>query len=68
MSHTGELHVSVEPLSAPHEGISVIQLNRPDAKNAIGRQLLRELSEAIDTVRQERSTRCVLFRSAVPGV
>lgn len=61
------LHVTVEPLSAPHEGVSVISLTRPDARNAIGRQLLRELAEALDTVRQERSTRCVLIKSGVPG-
>ncbi len=61
------LHVTVEPLSAPHEGVSVISLTRPDARNAIGKQLLRELAEALDTVRQERSTRCVLIKSGVPG-
>ncbi|KAG2501003.1 hypothetical protein HYH03_000824 [Edaphochlamys debaryana] len=64
----GELHVTVEPLSGAHEGVSVISLCRPAAKNAIGRQLLRELAEALDTVRQERTTRCVLVRSAVAGV
>ncbi|KAG2435095.1 hypothetical protein HXX76_007182 [Chlamydomonas incerta] len=62
------LHVSVEPLSGAHEGVSVISLSRPAARNAIGRQLLRELAEALDTVRQERTTRCVLVRSVVPGV
>ncbi|KXZ44325.1 hypothetical protein GPECTOR_69g418 [Gonium pectorale] len=64
----GQLHVSVEPLSGPHEGVSVISLSRPAARNAIGRQLLRELAEALDVVRQERTTRCVLVRSTVPGV
>jgi enoyl-CoA hydratase/carnithine racemase len=59
--------VLVEPLSAPNEGISVIVLSRAAAKNAIGRQLLRELQEVIDTLRQERTTRCVLLRSTVPG-
>eukprot|EP00198_Chlamydomonas_reinhardtii_P012449 XP_001701786.1 predicted protein [Chlamydomonas reinhardtii] len=62
------LHVSVEPLSGAHEGVSVISLSRPAARNAIGRQLLRELAEALDTVRQERTTRCVLVRSVVSGV
>lgn len=61
------LHVSVEPLSGAHEGVSVISLSRPAARNAIGRQLLRELAEALDTVRQERTTRCVLVRSVVSG-
>jgi methylglutaconyl-CoA hydratase len=62
-----QLHVTVEPLSGIHEGVSVISLSRPAARNAIGRQLLRELAEALDTVRQERTTRCVLVRSVVAG-
>lgn len=61
------LQVQVEPLSAPNEGISVLSLARSRAKNAIGRQLLRELQEAINTLRQERSTRCVVIRSMCQG-
>jgi enoyl-CoA hydratase/carnithine racemase len=61
------MQVQVEPLSSPNEGISVISLSRSNAKNAIGRQLLRELQEAINTLRQERTTRCVLVRSTCPG-
>lgn len=64
---TAELQVQVEPLSSPNEGISVISLCRSNAKNAIGRQLLRELQEAINTLRQERTTRCVVLRSTCPG-
>lgn len=52
----------------PLEGVSVITLTRPEARNAIGRQLLRELVEAVNLLRQERTTRCVVLRSAVPGV
>lgn len=61
------LQVQVEPLSAINEGISVISLCRSHAKNAIGRQLLRELQEALNTLRQERTTRCVVLRSTCPG-
>ncbi|GFR40227.1 hypothetical protein Agub_g795 [Astrephomene gubernaculifera] len=63
-----QLHVTVEPLSGALEGVSVISLTRPGARNAIGRQLLRELWEAVELVRQERTTRCVIVRSVVPGV
>lgn len=62
-----ELQVFVEPLSDQDEGISVLSLNRPAAKNALGRQLLRELAESLDLLRQERTTRCLIFRSLVPG-
>ena len=33
-----------------------------------GRKLLRELAEALSMVTKERATRCVVVRSAVPGV
>jgi methylglutaconyl-CoA hydratase len=59
--------VTVEPLGGTHEGISLLTLDRPDARNALGRRLVRELLEALDTLRQERTTRCVLLRSRVPG-
>lgn len=41
--------------------------NRPEAKNALGRQLLRELREAVNNMRREHSTRCLVLKSAVPG-
>ncbi len=59
--------VLVEPLGDQDEGISVLSLNRPAARNALGRQLLHELKEALDVLRQERTTRCLVIRSLVPG-
>ncbi len=44
--------VWVEPLSGENEGISVLSLNRPEARNALGRQLMRELGECVNTLRQ----------------
>ena len=64
---SGHLHVTVEPQSGPLEGVSVLTLCRPEARNAIGRQMLRELEEAIGMLRGERSTKCVVLRSSVPG-
>ncbi|KAK9838117.1 hypothetical protein WJX81_002334 [Elliptochloris bilobata] len=43
-------------------------LSRPAARNAIGRQLLKELGEALRLLNYERSTRCVVVRSSSPGV
>jgi methylglutaconyl-CoA hydratase len=59
--------VTVEPLGGSHEGVSLLTLDRPDARNALGRRLVRELLEALGTLRQERTTRAVLLRSRVPG-
>ena len=46
----------------------MLSLTRPEARNAIGRQLLRELQEALRNVRRERTTRCVVLKSGVPEV
>eukprot|EP00887_Chlorella_sp_A99_P008206 scaffold12.g8206.t1 len=62
------LQVQLEPLDGVNEGIFWLTLCRPDARNAIGRQFLRELRECLQTVAQERTTRCVVVRSTVPGV
>eukprot|EP00199_Chlamydomonas_sp_CCMP681_P002481 CAMPEP_0119108292 /NCGR_PEP_ID=MMETSP1180-20130426/13571_1 /TAXON_ID=3052 ORGANISM="Chlamydomonas cf sp, Strain CCMP681" /NCGR_SAMPLE_ID=MMETSP1180 /ASSEMBLY_ACC=CAM_ASM_000741 /LENGTH=332 /DNA_ID=CAMNT_0007093889 /DNA_START=180 /DNA_END=1178 /DNA_ORIENTATION=- len=61
-----QLHVTVEPLSGRFEGVSVLTLNRAEAGNAIGRQMLRELLDAVDLLRKERTTCCVLIKSCVP--
>lgn len=65
---TEHLQITVEPLAGDAEGVSVLSICRAEARNAIGRQLLRELQEAINILRQERTTRCLVIRSAVPGV
>lgn len=63
-----ELQVVLEPLDGENEGIFFLSLSRPEARNSIGRQFLRELRECLYTVSQERTTRCVVVRSTVPGV
>jgi hypothetical protein len=67
-SPASQIQVLVEPLGNENEGISVVSLNRPGSRNALGHQLIRELQDAINILRQERTTRCVLLRSVVPGV
>lgn len=44
---------------------SLHSLTRMRARNAIGRQLLRELVEAMNLLRTERTTRCVVLRRCV---
>ena len=46
----------------------MLSLTRGEAKNAIGKQFLRELQEAVRNLRQEASTRCVVVRSTASGV
>jgi enoyl-CoA hydratase/carnithine racemase len=45
-----------------------VSLTRPQARNAIGRQFLRELVEALTNIAREQTTRCVLVKSGVDGV
>lgn len=58
----------VERLTGDCEGITVFGINRPAAKNAISKNLLKEFKEAIDDVQHDRTVRVVLLRSLVPGV
>lgn len=60
--------VVVEKLSGDCEGITVLGFNRPAAKNAISKNLLKEIKEAVDSIRHDSSVRVVLLRSLVPGV
>lgn len=46
----------------------MITLKRPESRNALGKQLIAELCAALDTIRQEATTRAVVFRSDCPGV
>lgn len=62
------LHVTLEPLEAPDDAIFALTLTRPEARNALGRRMVAELREALSRLAGERDARCVLVRSAAPGV
>jgi methylglutaconyl-CoA hydratase len=51
-----------------YKGISVISFNRPKAKNALGKQLVQELTENLQTVRFDKETRVLIIKSEVPGI
>ncbi|GAQ08089.1 methylglutaconyl-CoA hydratase, mitochondrial [Aspergillus lentulus] len=64
--------IMVTRVLAPHAGtIKIIQLHRPDAKNAISWQMLRELSSEIEEIHHEshpNKTRALIISSTVDGV
>ena len=62
------MQVVLEPLEGDNDGIFLLTLQRPEARNAIGRRLLRELRQCLAQVAGESTTRCVVVRSAVPGI
>jgi methylglutaconyl-CoA hydratase len=49
-------------------GIVVLSMNRPQAKNAIGRVFLQQLSDSISGIRYQKEVRVVILRSLVDGV
>lgn len=55
-------------LDGPDGGILLLGLERPDAKNALGRQLLQELESALALAAEDLSIRVVVLHSLVPGV
>src|SRR5207244_6891832 len=44
-----------------------IVLNRPDKRNALSRQLLTDLAQALDDLHQERKVRAVILTGAGPA-
>lgn len=66
MTEVAEL--CIERLDGEDEGLVLLGLNRPHAKNALGRQLLGELETALRGLGEDPSARVVLIHSLVPGV
>lgn len=50
------------------EGIVEAQLNRPKGKNSLSKKMLSEMESFVNTIKVDKSVRCVIFRSIVPGV
>jgi methylglutaconyl-CoA hydratase len=60
--------IRVECLDGADSGILMLGLERPEAKNALGRQLLQEINDAVALVADDLSIRVVILHSLVPGV
>lgn len=50
-----------------HPGVTTLSLNRPHAKNAISLQLLKQLTDCLDTVRFDNTVRVLILNSSTPG-
>jgi methylglutaconyl-CoA hydratase len=48
--------------------IAVLAFNRPQAKNAFGRNVVSKFIEYIDILRFEKDVRALIIRSIVPGI
>ena len=49
-------------------GIFEVSLDRPGVKNAIGKDLLRGLRHALESIDRDQSAKVAMIRSSVPGV
>lgn len=58
----------IQKLNGKHSGVTVLGLNRPKQKNALGSNLMNELNRAIDDLYYESNSRILIIRSLVPGV
>ncbi|MBI1753441.1 MAG: enoyl-CoA hydratase/isomerase family protein [Acidobacteria bacterium] len=62
------MEIRLEPLEGADAGIVLLGLDRPAAKNALGRQLLREFRGAVQALGADQAARVVVVHSLVPGV
>jgi len=62
------MDLRVERLTGGDAGIILLGLDRPAAKNALGRQLMTELRQALADLAADPSARVVIVHSLVPGV
>ena len=58
----------VDYLDGERSGIVVLGLNRPAAKNSFSKNLVNELSNAVDAVKFDKAVRVVIVKSTTPGI
>jgi methylglutaconyl-CoA hydratase len=62
------MEIRLERLTGEDEGIVLLGLDRPEAKNALGRRLMEAFRQALADLRFDPSVRVVVLHSLVPGV
>ena len=63
-----ENSVSVEYLTGPDQGIVLLSISRPDARNALNTGLVSGLQAALNKISSAGGARCLILQSCVPGV
>ncbi|XP_051973692.1 methylglutaconyl-CoA hydratase, mitochondrial isoform X2 [Xyrauchen texanus] len=58
----------VRYLDGDDSGIVVFGINRPKAKNAISKNLVKMMSEAMESIKKNNKVRSVILCSVVPGI
>ncbi|GAU24543.1 hypothetical protein TSUD_156560, partial [Trifolium subterraneum] len=60
--------VNLHNLTHSDSGIVEVRLDRPEAKNAIGKEMLHGLSRVFQLINQNSDVNVAMIRSSVPGV
>lgn len=60
--------VIVDKLTGKKEGITVLGLNRPAAKNSFNRALVNRFTSILSDLTHDKHTRVVVLRSLTPGI
>src|SRR5207244_10916776 len=63
----GERAVTTVRREAIREGITLLTLDRPERLNAMSRELVDDLHEALDAVEDDRECRAAILTGAGPG-
>ncbi|KAF0038807.1 methylglutaconyl-CoA hydratase, mitochondrial [Scophthalmus maximus] len=58
----------VRYLDGEDHGIVVVGINRPKAKNAISKNLVKMMLDAVEDIKKNNKVRSVIFCSLVPGI
>ncbi|XP_041064140.1 enoyl-CoA hydratase domain-containing protein 2, mitochondrial isoform X3 [Carcharodon carcharias] len=68
-SETCGVHeIQIHHLQGENSGIAAVLMSRPHARNSLGNVFVKQLEEAVEDLRQDKSVRVVLFKSQVKGV
>lgn len=65
---TDSKEVILKYLDGKDNGIAVLGLNRPAARNSFGKNLIAQLTDAISAIREDRKLRVIIIRSMVPNI
>lgn len=60
--------LKVDILSGKHCGVFVLSFNRPSVKNAVNRNLIKELSTTFEDLSFNRNVRIIILHSTTPGI
>ncbi|KAK0095923.1 hypothetical protein PV326_007050 [Microctonus aethiopoides] len=60
--------VKLSYLDGKDNGITVLSLNRPKARNAFDQNLVLQLTKALDLIRNDEKIRVLIIRSLVPNI